>query len=118
LPLDVQRLDDASVAEYVRKWFRAVERQLSAGVGLAEAEVRGQASADMLLERILAPGHQGNIRLRELTENPLLLSTICLVHHSDTRLPEKRGDLYDRCISLLLETWAGEREGRPVLPDK
>ena len=39
----------------------------------------------------------------EITQNPLLLSTLCLVHHSDWKLPDRRGDLYDRCISLLLE---------------
>ena len=118
LPVDVQRLEDDAVAAYVQKWFRAVERQLSGGVGLAQADGRAAEHAQALLGRILAPGHQGNIRLRELTENPLLLSTICLVHHSDTRLPEKRGQLYDRCISLLLETWATERYGRPHLPNE
>jgi hypothetical protein len=27
-----------------------------------------------------------------VTANPLMLSTLCLAHHADTRLPEQRGE--------------------------
>src|SRR5262249_32683634 len=63
------------------------------------------------------PVRMQNVRLREMTENPLLLSTLCLLHWKTLRLPEKRGDLYNHCISLLLQTWAADA-GRPTLPDE
>lgn len=117
LPVDVQMLDDASVRSYVTKWFAAVERGLDP-VNRDQAEARAKESSEKLLAQLLDPKRQSQFRLREMTQNPLLLSTLCLVHHSEWKLPDRRGDLYDRCISLLLETWAARRDGRPTLPDK
>ena len=117
-PVDVLWLDEKAVTEYVHRWFYAVERGFAVGVpeGRVEAEAKQRAGA--LLATLLDPKRQASIRLREMTENPLLLSTLCLVHHADMRLPDRRADLYDRCISLLLEAWAAQREGAPTLPDK
>src|SRR5262249_26074230 len=58
-----------------------------------------------------------NVRLREMTQNPLLLSTLCLLHRCNLQLPEKRGELYDACISLLLDAWP-QHANRPSLPDR
>ena len=40
--------------------------------------------------------------LRQMARNPLLLSTICLVHHAIGHLPEARSQLYDECLGVLL----------------
>jgi len=50
-----------------------------------------------------------------MTANPLMLSTLCLTHYNDTRLPEQRGELYERTLGLLIEVWTREREGSPAL---
>jgi formylglycine-generating enzyme required for sulfatase activity len=112
--VDVEWLDEPRVREFVHRWYHAVERGLSTADRPAECAAE---QAEALLRVVLDRERQRNIRLREMTENPLLLSTLCLVHHSDVRLPDKRGELYDRCISLLLETWPAHA-GRPGLPDK
>ena len=118
VPVDVLMLNEDAVQLYVNRWFAAVERGLDRTGSVDEAKKRAKESAQRLLEQLLDRKRQANLRLRDMTENPLLLSTLCLVHHSDWKLPDRRGDLYDRCISLLLEAWTKERTGAPVLSDK
>ncbi len=43
--------------------------------------------------------------IRELAENPLLLTIICLVHRVDAVLPDERVVLYQKCTETLLNTW-------------
>src|SRR5262249_62180854 len=74
----------------------------------------GQKS-DALLEMIAAPEWRSSSRLLEMAANPLMLSTLCLAHFRDTRLPEQRGELYERTLGLLIEVWTRERRGGPAL---
>ena len=43
--------------------------------------------------------------MRLLAANPLLLSLIALVFERDWTLPDKRFDLYDKCVDVLLDEW-------------
>jgi hypothetical protein len=43
--------------------------------------------------------------IRDLAENPLLLTIICLVHRVDAVLPDERVVLYQKCTETLLNTW-------------
>lgn len=45
------------------------------------------------------------IAIRELAENPLLLTIITLVHRIDAVLPDERIILYQKCTETLLNTW-------------
>jgi hypothetical protein len=36
------------------------------------------------------------------TENPLLLTAVCILYQDGKRLPEQRADLYDRVVGNLL----------------
>ncbi|MDJ0661945.1 MAG: NACHT domain-containing protein [Crocosphaera sp.] len=45
--------------------------------------------------------------IRELAENPLLLTIITLVHRIDAVLPDERVVLYQKCTETLLNTWHG-----------
>jgi formylglycine-generating enzyme required for sulfatase activity len=112
--VEVEWLDPPRVREFVHRWFRAVHERLRETERPVE---HAKEQAEALLAVALDPERMTNVRLREMTENPLLLSTLCLLHHSSLRLPEKRGELYDRCLSLLLDTWAAHA-GRPTLPDR
>ena len=46
-----------------------------------------------------------NTSIRELAENPLLLTIISLVHRIDAVLPDQRVVLYQKCTETLLNTW-------------
>lgn len=43
--------------------------------------------------------------IRELAENPLLLTIVALVHRIDAVLPDERVVLYQKCTETLLNTW-------------
>ena len=119
LPVSVQGLHQDAREEYVRRWFRAVERHFHQGVvspaEIAEVEARAIRKATALLAVLATPAWRTSSRLLEMTANPLMLSTLCLAHYSDTRLPEQRGELYERTLGLLIEVWTREREGSPAL---
>jgi formylglycine-generating enzyme required for sulfatase activity len=43
-----------------------------------------------------------NPRIHELAQNPFLLSIICVIFEKDQKLPQRRLDLYEKCIAELL----------------
>jgi HEAT repeat protein/KaiC/GvpD/RAD55 family RecA-like ATPase len=57
----------------------------------------------------LARIFRGNRGLRNISRNPLLLSVVVTVYETDRSLPERRVDLYERCIYVLLEHWEREK---------
>ena len=46
-----------------------------------------------------------NERIRELAINPLMLTVIALVHKESTVLPDRRAELYEQAIKVLVHTW-------------
>ncbi len=47
-----------------------------------------------------------NEYLRDLAQRPLLLTLMCLLHtHHGSELPEKRAELYEQTVDLLLHRW-------------
>ncbi len=105
LELTLRPLDDNEVTLLVQRWYRAVETSLipDRTAALAQADTRSEA----LLKRIHGPEFRGNKSLAEMTGNPLLLSAICLVHRDRARLPERRVELYEECVNVLLKFWRG-----------
>lgn len=51
----------------------------------------------------------GNLRMQSLAANPLLLSLIAIVYERDLELPERRAELYNRCVDVLLREWDAHR---------
>jgi formylglycine-generating enzyme required for sulfatase activity len=108
--LELAPLDDAQVATLVRNWYCAVECSVgrSSGRSDAESERVAKMKAEELLERLNDGKFRSSTRLAELTQNPLLLTAICLVHRDRGEhggLPKRRADLYEECINVLLELW-------------
>ena len=90
---------DADIERFARHWNRAVEVVLAGGVtdyALRKAEVE----ADKLIQAI-----QGKDRVRELAVNPLLLTVIALVQRYRAQLPDRRVELYEEAIEVLLVQW-------------
>jgi formylglycine-generating enzyme required for sulfatase activity/energy-coupling factor transporter ATP-binding protein EcfA2 len=95
----VRDFDQAAVERFVRHWSLAVEVAL-AGRRSRTIERRAEEQAEGLLAAI-----QGNERVRELAVNPLLLTVIALVHRYRAHLPERRAELYEECVEVLLGYW-------------
>ncbi len=101
----VRPLDTEQVTEFVACWYRTVYGRLHGDdpAKQAEAEEEVKSLVTMLEEPAYRIG-----RLRELPANPLMLTILCLVHHQDHNLPQRRADLYARCVQVLLEHWRKE----------
>ncbi len=85
---EINPLDKKKIDSFITSWFRAV---MGEAVGLADA-----TSSDMIAD----VGHHEHISV--FTQNPLLLTAICLLYQDGKRLPDQRADLYDRIVKNLL----------------
>ena len=47
--------------------------------------------------------------LRKLAASPLLLTMLVLLDYNNTRMPERRADVYEELVKLLLDRWEGVR---------
>ncbi|MCA9538476.1 MAG: SUMF1/EgtB/PvdO family nonheme iron enzyme, partial [Myxococcales bacterium] len=112
LPAEVEWLSEERVREYVPRWYRAVYLGLMVRPEKAE---EAQERAAALLDALLDPERQVVYGLRQMTQNPMLLSLLCLVHYAGDALPERRVGLYHECVGFLLKTWAQEK-GHAGLP--
>jgi HEAT repeat protein len=54
----------------------------------------------------------GNLRMQTMAANPLILSLVALVYERELELPERRAQLYNRCVEVLLKEWDAHREIR------
>ncbi len=50
-----------------------------------------------------------NLRMQTLAANPLILSLIAIVYEEQLELPERRAELYNRCVEVLLREWDSHR---------
>lgn len=58
-----------------------------------------------------------NPRISSLAANPLLLGLVAYTYEENNeRLPEKRAELYQRCVETLLRKWDDKRKIRRVHP--
>lgn len=108
----IQELDNDGIREFVAAWYREVLRsqllqQLPQGSQeqRAAAEQQAFAAASERAAELWA-ALQANDGLLRVTRTPLILSLVALVHHrQDTKLPQGRAALYERCLQILLEEW-------------
>jgi len=66
------------------------------------------AEAGKRAERLLKILEQREV-LRELTTSPLLLTMLVLLDYNKHEMPEKRVDVYEELVKLLLDRWEGVR---------
>lgn len=89
--------------DFARNWCRLVE----------PPDTWEKAAADLIRDI-----HSSD-RIERLTANPMLLTTMALVKRSVGRLPQRRVELYDEAVKVLLK-WRGELDkpldGREALP--
>jgi HEAT repeat protein len=50
-----------------------------------------------------------NLRMQTLSSKPLILSLIAIVYEGDLELPERRAELYNRCVEVLVREWDTHR---------
>jgi formylglycine-generating enzyme required for sulfatase activity/energy-coupling factor transporter ATP-binding protein EcfA2 len=102
----------ADVECFLRNWHLAV------AVGQMGPGESAAAYADSQTQRLLA-AIEGNERIRELAINPLMLTVIALVHRDRVKLPDRRAELYDEAVDVLLGKWEEAKgiQEAPILED-
>lgn len=89
-------LDD--VRTFLSQWHRLVAvGQMGAG---DVAETYAARQTRQLLDAI-----EQNERVRELAINPLMLTVIALIHRDRVKLPDRRAELYQEAVDVLLGKW-------------
>jgi hypothetical protein len=86
------KLQFPEIEQFIRDWYR---------IRIENIKEREANIQDLI--RILQD--ENGQPIRELAENPLLLTIITLVHRIDAVLPDERVVLYQKCTETLLNTW-------------
>jgi hypothetical protein len=90
---------DSDIRNFINYWNLAVEQTL-ARADTPETRRQAQQQSEALLTAV-----RHNERVRELAVNPLLLTVIALVQRYRAQLPERRTELYEEAIEVLLGQW-------------
>jgi formylglycine-generating enzyme required for sulfatase activity len=91
---------DQQINDFIVAWYRAQP-------ALTEAS-RGERIAD-LRQAVHRPS------LAELAGNPLLLTTMALIHTAGVGLPRERVKLYARSVEVLMRRWQRHKHGQASL---
>jgi formylglycine-generating enzyme required for sulfatase activity len=90
------------IRAFITRWYAATCRDGQGRYQSAEAAER----AKRLIALLGQPDRQ---TLRDLAATPLLLTMLVLLDYNNTRMPEKRVDVYEELVKLLLDRWEGVR---------
>lgn len=103
LELHLRPFDKEQMGTFVKNWYATVERELR--VDPEQAAIHAERGAKELLEILESQEFTTVGKIFEMTRNPLLLTTLCLVHRDLGRLPHARAKLYEEAVAVLLERW-------------
>lgn len=84
--------------EFIRSWFRAVSLSSS------ESELTAPELSDDDLTRFINLLHS-KPKLKEFVRNPLLLTVIAFIFSENSFLPDRKSELYEETINVLLVKW-------------
>ncbi|MBW4591295.1 GUN4 domain-containing protein [Aetokthonos hydrillicola Thurmond2011] len=100
--LEVQPFQIEQVRDFIHKWYLATEKIRLVGDSIPTIEEQAKEQAEDLITRI-----RNSSPLAAMAVNPLLLTMISIVHHQlslkNSKLPERRVDLYKEMCEVLLE---------------
>lgn len=89
-------LDDAQIDDFLSRWY-AIQ---------VPHDAQKQAEQRNSLRQAIFRTKQ----VEALARNPLLLTLMAFVHRFLGHLPQDRGELYDKCVEMLLRSWLEARE--------
>lgn len=95
--LTIAPLSDHAITALLTRWCALYERQRE---GTDAAAQRGQATGESLARDVLA-----SPSVHALATTPLLATVIAIVHRAGLRLPDRRVELYDHVMRILVERW-------------
>ncbi|MDX9954455.1 MAG: SUMF1/EgtB/PvdO family nonheme iron enzyme [Anaerolineae bacterium] len=103
-PHTLAAFNENKIRAFVQGWYQAQEQ-----LGRVTAAVAAERSRD--LQRAALSGD-----LRTLAGNPMLLTTMALIHQKEVGLPKERVCLYSLIVQVLFTRWQ-QRKGLVVSPE-
>jgi len=91
--VEIADFDNKQIEEFIDNWFYSAKDQ----------QVR---TAQKCKELLKEPGSKA---ARELAQNPLLLTFLCLVYDHSQRFAENRSSLYKKALEIFLEEWSAQK---------
>ncbi|MFZ1474651.1 MAG: SUMF1/EgtB/PvdO family nonheme iron enzyme, partial [Anaerolineae bacterium] len=95
--------DDEKVRAFATAWYNA-QREM----GRVDAEQARRKAANLAEAALSAD-------LRELAENPMMLTTMAIIHQREIGLPKERVRLYSLAVDVLLRRWQQRKAGETGL---
>jgi formylglycine-generating enzyme required for sulfatase activity len=93
-------LESEAQQEFIGKWYAALMRNDAASQALYEKKSESLQTAIF--------SHDAR-QLQQISDNPLLLTLIAIVHTHREELPRSRVRIYEECVNLLLLRWQTRR---------
>ncbi len=90
--------EDEEITSFVEKWTVALEKA-ARGDSLSAAHEASREKAE-LLEAV-----DRNSGIRRLASNPLMLTILALMKRQGVTLPDRRVELYEKYVEVLLNNW-------------
>ncbi len=91
--------DDERIQDFVTAWYNAQKL-----LGRVDAEQARGRTADLAQAALGAD-------LRELAANPMMLTTMAIIHQKEIGLPRERVRLYNLAVDVLLRRWQKRKTG-------
>ncbi|MGD6738135.1 NACHT domain-containing protein, partial [Photobacterium leiognathi subsp. mandapamensis] len=85
--IEISRLTEKAIRKIILAWFKGTPKKAR--------ELIGHLSVDK--------------DVYSLTETPLLLSLLCIQYANDLNIPNRKTELYSRCVDALLRSWDTSR---------
>ncbi|MCL2915234.1 NACHT domain-containing protein [Shewanella corallii] len=85
--IEIARLTEKAINKIIRAWFKGSPKKAR--------ELIGHLSVDK--------------DVYSLTETPLLLSLLCIQYANDLNIPNRKTELYSRCVDALIRLWDTSR---------
>nr|CBH36822.1 hypothetical protein containing NACHT domain and HEAT-like repeats [uncultured archaeon] len=82
--LELMEFDDKQIELFIQNWFGASDPERATSM---QAAIKA------------------NEQLKALARNPLMIAIIAIIYEEDRELPQRRADLYKRCVEVLLSKW-------------
>lgn len=84
--------NDAQINRFIGDWYSAQQKLGRMDQRRAEQNIANLQTA-------------ARTNLRELAGNPMLLTTMTIIHQRETRLPDQRVELYSLAVEVLTQRW-------------
>jgi HEAT repeat protein len=91
---------EEQIRTFTEKWYPAYEFWVNCAVDSSYHQKRTQKEAEYLFLTT-----QRNPGVQRLAVNPLLLTILALIQRQGIELPAHRVELFDLCVSTLIDTW-------------